>query len=37
MGESSPLKVKVFLHKDDMDTPLRETQHYSPQFVELAG
>jgi hypothetical protein len=28
---------QVFLHKDDMDAPLRQTQHYSPQVIEVAG
>jgi hypothetical protein len=28
MGESSPVKGQVFFHNDDMDTPLRQTQHY---------
>jgi hypothetical protein len=37
MGESSPVKGQVFLHKNDMDAPLRQTQHYSPQVIEVAG
>ncbi len=28
---------QVLLHKDDMDAPLRQTQHDSPQVLEVAG
>ena len=35
-GESSPVKVKFSPHKDDMDAPLRPTQHHSPQVIEVA-
>jgi hypothetical protein len=28
---------QVFLHKDDMHAPLRQTQHDSPQVIEVAG
>ena len=28
---------QVFLHKDDMDAPLRQTQHDSPQVIKVAG
>src|SRR5258707_13732488 len=28
---------QLFLHKDDMNAPLRQTQHYSPQVIKVAG
>jgi hypothetical protein len=34
---SAPVKVKSSPHKDDMDAPLRQTQHHSPQVIEVAG
>jgi len=37
MGESSPVEGQVFLYKDDMDAPLRQTQHDSPQVIKVAG
>jgi hypothetical protein len=30
-------RMRVFLHKDDMDAPLRQTQHDSPQVIKVAG
>jgi hypothetical protein len=37
MGESSPVKVQVFLHKDDMDAALSQAQHDSPPIIEVAS
>jgi hypothetical protein len=34
---SAPVKVKSSPHKDDMDAPLRQTQHHSPRIIEVAG
>src|SRR5258707_1307941 len=37
MGESSPVKVQVFLHKDDTDAALSQAQQDSPPIVEVAS
>src|ERR1700761_5183138 len=37
MGESSPVKVKFSFTKTMWPPPLRQTQHDSPQVIEVAG